>query len=127
MSLTNNMICKPRDIKTRVMPAVNNRALKHAFITVPVTSLGRLLQYNRIQVGCSRCRMEEIISPNQCFKCLCIGHKAAQCINKEENGKLCFICRQNDHIVKDSKNAPICPKCVIEGHRMDSTLCPAYA
>lgn len=113
--------------ETRIMDSMNKRGLKHAFITMPETAIGKMLKQTRIHVGWSRCRIEEKFSLRRCFKCLRFGHVAAKCLNKEERAKSCFKCGQNDHTAKDCKNLSRCFECNTEEHRADSMLCPVYA
>lgn len=115
------------NVETRIMGSMNNRGLKHAFITMPVTAMEKMLKQTRIHVGWSRCRIEEKFSLSRCFKCLRLGHVAAKCPNKEDRAKACFKCGLSDHTAKDCKNSPWCSECNTQEHRADSMLCPVYA
>lgn len=110
------------------MPTVHNsRGHLLAFITLPINEIKTLLQQTRIHIGWSRCRIEEKITLQRCYKCLGFGHMAAKCIKKEDKGNHCFKCGESNHKVKECSNNLMCLECNVPGHRMDSMACPTYA
>lgn len=108
-----------------VMSETKNKAgSRYAFVNIPFSLAPKLLCNRRINVGWSRCRIEQQFKPRRCFKCQGFGHIAYKC--EKTPVKLCLRCGSNGHVVATCKELPCCLECNEQGHRSDSMKCPKY-
>lgn len=114
------------DAKFKVVIAEtkNKAGYKYAFVNIPCNLAPKVLCNRRINVGWSRCRIEQQVKPPRCFKCQGFGHLAYKC--DKTPVKLCLRCGSNGHVVATCKEPPCCLECNEQGHRSDSMKCPKY-
>ena len=100
---------------------------KVAIISMDNESADVLLQERRVRVGWVHCRIQELVSPDRCWRCKGFGHTSKECNSEELELKgVCFRCNKTGHIAKGCKETPNCYICKVEGHKADSMACPRY-
>lgn len=97
-------------------------------IQCPVASGHAILDGGRLLVGWSSARVHALEPrPFKCFKCLELGHVAAQCTTGVDRSVLCFRCGQPGHKVAMCTAQPHCPACEAKkrpaGHQIGSKKC----
>lgn len=84
-----------------------------------------LRQVRHIKIGLVACRAKEIITPLRCFRCLEYGHNSQKC-EGEDRSTQGLNCGKEEHRVQECKEEPICRKCKVVGHRMNTMRCPEF-
>ena len=94
------------------------RGCQKAKAVVAIDTALHLLKEGRIPIGWSMCRVrsleKEIQAPPRCFKCLRVGHMAANC-KGQPVGAVCYRCSGEGHQIRNCKAEQVkCPVCVQE-------------
>lgn len=87
-----------------------------------------VLKRGSVNVGWSRCRINQDVRPTRCFRCLGYGHRATNC---KEAGRsdCCLRCGVKGHKAKGCVAPPNCLICSENFDRNHSTggfACPTY-
>uniref|UniRef100_A0A8D8QNK5 CCHC-type domain-containing protein n=1 Tax=Cacopsylla melanoneura TaxID=428564 RepID=A0A8D8QNK5_9HEMI len=85
-----------------------------------------ILQGKTVKVGWVQCSVDLMITPVQCFKCLCHGHLGKDCSSKTQRGTVkCRKCLKEGHLAKDCQNEAVCADCG-ERHSAGNMACKVY-
>lgn len=114
------------EIKVVSLKPIHTGAYQTALIELDIVLANKMSNEGRIRIGWSSVRVEEIIKPIRCFKCLSFGHRSYQCTNENERAGACYKCGQVGHRINECLNQAFCGTCSQEGHRSDSMACPCY-
>lgn len=104
---------------------VNRAGNKAATIVLRKETADKLKKIGRIRIGWVNCRIKERETLKRCYRCLEYGHETARCTGQDRS-RCCLKCGEEGHKVSECRNAEKCCKCQVDGHRIDSTKCPAY-
>jgi len=124
-------ISKETGIKTMEIEVRNLRpgrsGNQNATVRLPRESVRNIIKNRKMQIGWTYCQVREKVPILRCYKCLELGHRAYQCLNKETNRiKDCLNCGETGHSVKECNRNSYCSKCQVEGHRFDQMKCPTF-
>lgn len=97
-----------------------------AAIQLPIRLSADLLKQNRVLVGWTNCRVQEMLRPANCSRCLQFGHVVRECKEPTTTERRCFRCNGAGHEAKNCKGEAYCGSCQEGGHRADSMACPKY-
>lgn len=85
-----------------------------------------ILRHKTVKIGWVQCPVDLLVSPVQCFKCLCHGHLGRDCRNKPEAGVIkCRKCMQDNHMARDCTNEAKCADCKGK-HPAGTMACKVY-
>lgn len=124
--------CKDDNMKITMIGPRNydiNGKRGTAIVIVKETNAEKLLKLKRIDLGWERCRVEEKVTLDKCYKCQEFGHKLSQC-KKEAVKRKCLKCGDEGHITSKCEATEmkcyICGEMGEKGHRADSMKCKVY-
>ncbi|XP_046869127.1 uncharacterized protein LOC124461680 [Drosophila willistoni] len=102
-----------------------------AVVCAPEAVALKLLEVGRVRIGWDSRRIKELeAQPARCFRCLCVGHIAANCPSDTDRSNCCFRCGNPGHKSADCSAAVKCFLCAEMGlsplnHIAGSRACPS--
>lgn len=85
-----------------------------------------ILQQRSVKIGWVQCPVDLLVTPAQCYKCLCHGHLGRDCRSKPEMGVIkCRKCMQDGHKARDCTNEAKCADCK-GNHPAGTMACKVY-
>lgn len=106
----------------------NPAGIGTAFVRCPVTAAKKVVDKGRILIGWVSAQIKLLSPrPQQCFRCLEVGHVREQCRGETDRSNLCYRCGQLGHKAKECSGGPHCAICAAANkpaeHRIGSRAC----
>lgn len=108
------------------------RGLGTLWLNCPAEAAKKVSCDGRLVVGWASAQVKLLEPrPQQCYRCLQLGHVAALCTAETDRSAMCFRCGQANHKAADCEASPHCALCVASGknadHRMGTKACTTIA
>lgn len=78
-----------------------------AKISLPAAAR-KAIEFNKIKIGWSICRIREMVPLTKCFRCFEFGHTSRYCQSLVDRSRQCIKCGVEGHIAKDCQGELCC-------------------
>lgn len=104
----------------------NNDETQTATIRISKLQAKILFTLKDFKIGLNKCKFEERIELERCYKCWRYDHKSKDCVNKDIS-KHCHNCGQAGHARMACSNERACPLCGVSGHAAGTLACKIFS
>lgn len=117
----NSFVQNESDVEVIIVKKVKNKFM--AILEVSADTFRKIMEAGKLRIRWSVCRVFECFDILRCYRCLGFNHKAENCRNLEENGKVCSRCGGQDHREKECREEERkCVNCVRANRHFNMNL-----